>query len=95
MRFSPTNKTLLVEPITEKVSDLVPEELRERAPFTACKLLVKATDCEKLYFPKALVVVRTEGLEEIKFRGEIFTIVSEKFVVGEIDDGEVGRDDTV
>ena len=110
MRFFPINKTLLVEPITEKMSDLIPEELREKASFTACKVLEGAQDCEKIWLHGAipggiagrlimtknsLIVVRTEGLEEVRFRGEIFIIVSEKFVVGEIDYGEVRRQDTV
>lgn len=95
MVFLPINKTLLVHPIKEKGIPensrvLLPEEMMPKEPFTACIVEAVATDCEKVFQPingirdVMVVLVRTEGLEKVKYHEQEFTIVSEKFIVGEI-----------
>ena len=88
MTFIPLSKNLLVEKIEEALSNLIPEELRPKRAFTICRVVDIAFDCQITCQLGDLIVVRTEGLEEINFREETYIIVSEKFIVGEIDQSD-------
>ena len=82
--FSPVNRTLLIKPIEEKVSELIPEALRIRPPFTVCDVLGFSSDCDKILSTANKIVVRTEGIEEVKYDNLVYHIIPENFVVGKL-----------
>lgn len=93
MRLIPVNRQLLVEPVEEKLSDLIeiPDSAREElSPFTIVNLLDCAEDCEKITplgeCDGIRLVVQTHGIETVKTLRETFHIVSENFVVGILED---------
>ena len=87
MKLIPINKYLLVEKEEDQVSHLVPEEYRDNlSPFSIVKVLDMASDCEKITLQpersNMKIIVQTNGIEKIKTLRDTFYIVSEKFVVG-------------
>ena len=87
MKLIPINKFLLVEKIEHTYSSLIPEELRDEiSPFMMVKVISFAHDCDKLNYKneETIIVVQTNGLEEIKLLNKTFLVISEKFVIGEM-----------
>jgi len=87
MRFFPHNRHLHVEILNnlQEQSKFIPEELRQKMPFTAVKLKNKAKESLLSYEKGDILVVRTEGLEKIKYNGSEFDVVSEIHVVGHLE----------
>ena len=91
MKFIPMNKCLLVEMIENQSSHYIPEHFRDTiSPFTVVKVVDIAMDCSQIPLNGEIgnlkIVVHTNGLEKVKMLSEEFLIVSEKFVVGIIED---------
>lgn len=93
MKLHPVNKYILVEKIEFAQSKFIPEHMRETVDaFCVVQVLDAADDCDKLEavlngdLDSLKVVVQSNGLEKVRFHNEDFLIVSEKFVVGILED---------
>lgn len=86
MKFCAINRMLVVESILdddEKPTKLLVPDGVSLKPFTICKIVDAAPDCQGIYNEDQIIAVRTHGLEEVKFKNKTYTIIAENFVVGE------------
>ena len=94
MRFIPTNRNILVAPLTQDEQKttsgvLLPEDYNSKEPdFTAVKLVESAQDVTNTNLtaqrPGATLIVQTSMIEKVKFRGTTYSLVKENYVMGVI-----------
>ena len=86
MKLIPLNNQILVKKHFEQnKNQYIPEGLEIKEKFTVCSVL---EDSENYFFPDSLIVVRTEGLEEVSFKQQNYLIVGHGFVVGELSEDD-------
>lgn len=92
MKFMPVSGHLLIEREPAESDHLIPDELRQSTPICVVTVLAIADDCiRKFYSNKNICVgkkifVQHHAIEEIKYKDEIFSIVSENSIIGFIGD---------
>ena len=92
MKFNPVNRHVWVEVQHEAASPeqsdiLLPEEYtQKKTPFTTCRVLKSALDCNLMLLEGDLVIVDTNMVQELKNGSDVFTVVLENYVYGVLQD---------
>ena len=87
MHFSPRNRHLYVEVLSQKESGesniLLPADYRPvKGEYIAARLIDWAPDCNGAYFEDDVVILRDNMIEDIKVGVEVFRVVLENHVIG-------------
>ena len=97
MQFRPMNRHLLIEFLSEEAEPpeqddlgiVLPETYKpKQEQYAAVRLIANASDCNSVgdLCKDSVLLVEASMINEIQFKGEIYQIILENYVIGRIKD---------
>tara|TARA_R110002020_G_scaffold37239_17_gene112575 strand:+ start:16785 stop:17075 length:291 start_codon:yes stop_codon:yes gene_type:complete len=90
MAFNPVNRHIWIELIKDEPKEdsseiLLPDEYKQKqSPYSTCRVLKSARDCELMLIQGDVIIVETSMILNLDCQGNTYPIILENYVYGSV-----------